>query len=103
MTNANILSDRYATPEIQEIFSERWKVIAERKLWIAVMKGQKELGLDIPSEDIEKFERARDDVDLDRMLEIEQKTRHDVKARIETYVEVANAGEHIHKGMTSRA
>jgi adenylosuccinate lyase len=102
MANRNVLSGRYATDEINNIFSPEGTVRAERDLWIAVMKAQRELGLDIPSEDIEKFERAKDDIKLDRIREIEKKTRHDVKGKIEAFVEVAGAKEHIHRGMTSR-
>ena len=102
MANLNVLSRRYATPEINEIFSERGTAIAERELWIAVMKAQSELGVDIPSDDIEKFEKAKEDVDLARIDEIERVTRHDIKAKIQAFVEVAGAGEHVHKGMTAR-
>ena len=59
MANINVLSDRYATQEINDIFSEKGKNIMERELWIAVMKAQKDLGLDISSYDIEKYERAK--------------------------------------------
>ncbi|MEK6822673.1 MAG: adenylosuccinate lyase, partial [Nanoarchaeota archaeon] len=88
--------------ETNEVFSERGKNIAERELWIAVMKGQKELGVPIPGEDIVKFENAKDNVDLAMIKEIERKTRHDIKAKIETFVKTAGAGEYLHKAMTSR-
>jgi adenylosuccinate lyase len=102
MANEDVLSARYATPEMNEIFSEKGKVIGERELWIAVMKSQKELGLDISSEDIEKFEAAKNDVNLDEIKAIEIKTKHDVKARIESFVKTAGAKQIIHLGMTSR-
>ncbi len=102
MPNSNVLSERYATAAINEIFSERGKTIAERELWIAVMKAQRELGVAIPAEEIAKFEAAKESVDLDRIRSIERKTRHDVKAKIEAFVHAAGAAEHIHKGMTSR-
>ncbi|MCK4520964.1 MAG: adenylosuccinate lyase, partial [Nanoarchaeota archaeon] len=102
MSNQNILSERYAAKPINDIFSERGKSIAERELWIAVMKSQKELGVDIPSEAIEKYEKAKDDIDLELIKSIETTTKHDVKAKIEAFVKAAGAGEHIHKGMTSR-
>ena len=86
MANPNVLSDRYATDAMNAIFSKEGTVIDYRKLWIAVMKAQKELGMDIPSEDIEKFEKARDDVNLGRIKEIEKRTRHDIKANIEAFV-----------------
>lgn len=102
MANPDLLSQRYATSAINEIFSEKGKVIAERELWIAVMKAQRELGLDIPQNEIRKYEKAKAKVDLNRIKQIEKRTKHDVKARIEAFVEAAGAGEHIHKGMTSR-
>lgn len=102
MPNENILSRRYATPEMNEIFSERGKALAERELWIAVMKAQRDLGVDIPSEAIARYEAAKESIDLDAMEAIERTTRHDVKARIEAFVRAAGAAEHVHRGMTSR-
>jgi adenylosuccinate lyase len=102
MPNEDVLSARYATPEMNDIFSEKGKILLERELWIAVMKGQRELGLNIPSEDIEKFEAAKNSIDLEDIKAIEIKTKHDVKARIESYVKTAGAGQHLHRGMTSR-
>ncbi len=102
MVNANVLSERYVTSEINEIFSERGKILAERELWLVVMRAQRELGLKIPLEDIEKFERAKEDINFDLIKEIERKTQHDIKAKIEAYVKASGAGQHLHKGMTSR-
>lgn len=102
MSNINILSERYATASINGIFSERGKTIAERELWIAVMKAQRDLGVAIPAEEISKYEAAKDAVDLESIRSIERKTKHDVKAKIEAFVQAAGAAEHIHKGMTSR-
>ncbi|KPL17640.1 MAG: adenylosuccinate lyase [candidate division Zixibacteria bacterium SM23_81] len=102
MANPNILSARYATPEINEIFSPQGKIVAERDLWIAVMKAQRELGVDIPAEVIEKYEAARLNVNMGLIASIERKTKHDIKARIEAFIQAADTGEHIHKGMTSR-
>jgi len=98
----NVLASRYATKQITDIFEEIGKTILERELWIAVMKAQRKLGVDIPSEDIEKFERAKGNVNLQRIREIERTTRHDVKAKIEAFVEEAGAGQYLHLGMTSR-
>lgn len=100
--NPNVLSERYATDAINAIFSERGKILAERDLWIAVMKAQRELGVAIPEAEIARFEAARENVDLDLIREIERATKHDVKARIEAFVRAAGAAEHIHKGLTSR-
>jgi adenylosuccinate lyase len=102
MPNENVLSVRYATPEINEIFSDEGRLLAERELWIAVMKGQRELGVNIPAEDIEKYEKAKHDIDAAWIEARERETRHDVKAKIEAFVKVSGAGEYIHKGMTSR-
>ncbi|MBU0531967.1 adenylosuccinate lyase [Candidatus Micrarchaeota archaeon] len=102
MANPNILSQRYTTDVVNEIFSEKGKIIAERELWIAVMKAQREIGLDIPQKEIERYEKAKEKIDLEKIKEIERKTKHDIKAKIEAYVEAAGADEHIHKGMTSR-
>jgi len=102
MPNENVLSARYATPEMNAIFSEKGKILLERELWIAVMKGQKELGLNIPSEDIEKFEAAKRIINLEEIKAIEIKTKHDVKAKIESFVNTAGASQQLHRGMTSR-
>jgi len=102
MANLNILSHRYATEPINEIFSEVGKIGAERDFWIAVLKAQRKLGVDIPEEDVAKFEAARDTIDLAEIEAIERRTKHDVKAKIEAFVAAAGAAEHIHKGMTSR-
>ncbi|MDA0323706.1 MAG: adenylosuccinate lyase [Verrucomicrobia bacterium] len=97
----NVLAERYASDAIREIWSPAGKVVLEREFWIAVLKAQRELGLDIPAEAIVAYEKVRDDVDLDAIREREAVTKHDVKARIEEFC--AKAGfEHIHKGMTSR-
>ena len=102
MSNANVLSQRYAGPEINDIFSEKGRILAERELWIAVMTAQKELGVPIPAEVIEGYEAARDRIDLDFMKQREIETKHDVKAKIEGFVKASGKEEHIHKGMTSR-
>ena len=52
----NILADRYATQSMKSIWSQEGKVILERELWIAVMKAQSELGLNMSSNDIEDYE-----------------------------------------------
>ena len=100
--NLNVLSERYATKEINNIFSKKGKILAERELWISVLKAQKEAGLVISDEVIKKYELVKANIDLDLIDKIERKTRHDVKARIEAFVQTANTEEHIHKGMTSR-
>ncbi|KHO28680.1 adenylosuccinate lyase [Corynebacterium minutissimum] len=98
---SNVLSARYASPEMAEIWSPENKIILERQLWIAVMKAQKDLGVDVPAEAIAAYETQVDNVNLASIAERERITRHDVKARIEEFNALAGF-EHIHKGMTSR-
>ena len=100
--NPNVLSQRYATPEMNRIFGEEGKTLMERELWLTVLKAQRRLGMDIPDAAIERYEAAKIDVDLDRIKEIELRTKHDVKAKIEAYNEAAGGAEYIHLGMTSR-
>jgi adenylosuccinate lyase len=97
----NILAQRYASAAIRDIWSPAGKIRLEREYWIAVMKAQKDLGLDIPAEAIAAYEANIDTIDLEAIDQRERVTRHDVKARIEAFNELAGQ-EHIHKGMTSR-
>lgn len=97
----NVLAERYASPAISEIWSAEGRIVLEREFWIAVMKAQKDLGLDIPQEAIDAYESVKDQVNLDSIMERERITRHDVKARIEEFCDLAGH-QHIHKGMTSR-
>ena len=98
---ANILAERYASPSMKSIWSTEGKIRLERQFWIAVMEGQRELGLDIPKEAIDAYKKVVDQIDLDSINERERITRHDVKSRIEEFCDLAGH-EHIHKGMTSR-
>jgi adenylosuccinate lyase len=97
----NVLADRYASEQMKAIWSEEEKIRLERRLWIAVMKAQRELGLDIAAEAIAAYEAVIDQIDLDSIRRRERVTRHDVKARIEEFCALAGH-EQIHKGMTSR-
>ena len=97
----NVLAERYATEPMQSVWSPEGKVILEREFWIAVMKAQAELGLDIREDDISAYEKVKDEVNMEAIMRRERITRHDVKARIEEFCDLAGC-EHIHKGMTSR-
>ena len=101
----NVLGTRYASTAMQEIWSPEAKIIAERKLWVAVLRAQAELGVDFGGDDpdavIAAYERVLDQVDLASINARERVTRHDVKARIEEFNALAGH-EHVHKGMTSR-
>jgi adenylosuccinate lyase len=97
----NVLAARYASSELTAIWAPEEKVRLERRLWVAVLRAQRELGIDLPDGVVEAYERVLDDVDLDSIAVRERVTRHDVKARIEEFSALAGH-EHVHKGMTSR-
>jgi adenylosuccinate lyase len=97
----SLLASRYASAAMCEIFSPEAKVIAERKLWVAVMRAQSTLGHEISKAVITDYENVITKVDLSAIDEREKKTRHDVKARIEEFNALAGH-EAIHAGMTSR-
>ena len=97
----NVLANRYASAELAELWSPEHKIVLERQLWIAVLRAQRDLGVDVPDGVIEAYEKVADQVDLDSIAARERVTRHDVKARIEEFAALAGH-EHIHKGMTSR-
>jgi adenylosuccinate lyase len=101
VTVPNVLAARYASKELAAIWSPEHKIVLERQLWIAVLKAQRELGIDVPDGVIEAYEKVIDQVDLGSIAARERITRHDVKARIEEFSDLAGH-EHIHKGMTSR-
>ncbi|MGV9744907.1 adenylosuccinate lyase [Rhodococcus zopfii] len=97
----NVLATRYASPDLRELWSPEHKIVLERQLWLAVLRAQAELGIDVPAEALADYERVLDKVDLDSIAARERVTRHDVKARIEEFNALAGH-EHVHKGMTSR-
>jgi adenylosuccinate lyase len=97
----NVLANRYASPELVELWSPEEKIRLERRLWLAVLEAQRDLGVAVPDGVIEDYRRALDHVDLPSIAARERVTRHDVKARIEEFSALAGH-EHIHKGMTSR-
>ncbi len=97
----NILSQRYASRAMTAIWSPSRKVILERRLWIAVMRAQRRLGVAIPAGVIDDYEAVVETVDLDSIARREAVTRHDVKARIDEFCFLAGH-EQIHRGMTSR-
>ncbi len=97
----NVLAARYASPDLVRLWSPEHKIVLERRLWIAVLRAQAELGVDVPAGVVEDHERVVERVDLDSIAARERVTRHDVKARIEEFSALAGH-EHIHKGMTSR-
>src|SRR6476619_660063 len=104
VTIPNVLASRYASDEMVAIWSPEAKVVAERRLWLAVLRAQASLGTEgvaVPSSVLSDYERVLDDVDLSSIAARERVLRHDVKARIEEFNDLAGH-EHVHKGMTSR-
>ena len=101
MTIPNVLATRYASADLVALWSPEEKIRMERRLWIAVLRAQRDLGVTVPDGAVEAYERVVDDVDLASIAARERITRHDVKARIEEFSELAGF-EQIHKGMTSR-
>ena len=101
----NVLATRYASPEMRAIWSPEHKIVAERRLWLAVLRAQSDLGVEFGGDDpgvvVADYERVLHHVDLDSIAQRERVSRHDVKARIEEFNDLAGH-EHVHKGMTSR-
>jgi len=96
------LNSRYASKEMQELFSPDMKFRTWRRLWIALAEAEKELGLNITDEQIEELKKYKDDINYD-VAEIKEKEfRHDVMAHIHAYGEQCpNARPIIHLGATS--
>lgn len=97
----DVLAARYASSELARLWSPEYKVIAERRLWLAVLRAQAELGVAVPEEAPADYEKVVEQVDLESIAARERVTRHDVKARIEEFNALAGH-EQVHKGMTSR-
>ena len=97
----SVLANRYASAAMRKVFAPEEKIIAERKLWIAVAKAQAKLGHAIADSVIADYEKVISKVDLAAIDAREKITRHDVKARIEEFNALAGH-EVIHAGMTSR-
>ncbi len=100
-TVVNVLASRYASVEMCELWSAEHKIVLERELWLAVLRAQRDLGMDVPDQVVADYEAVVDRVDLASIVERERVTRHDVKARIEEFSALAGH-EYIHRGMTSR-
>jgi adenylosuccinate lyase len=101
VTVPNVLASRYAGADLVRIWSPEHKIVLERQLWVAVLRAQRDLGVDVPDGVVEAYEAVLEQVDLESIAARERVTRHDVKARIEEFCALAGH-EHIHKGMTSR-
>ena len=96
------LSERYASKEMQYIFSPDKKFRTWRKLWIALAETEKELGLDITDEQIEELKAHADDINYDVAKEREKVVRHDVMSHVYAYgKQCPKAKGIIHLGATS--
>ena len=96
------LSSRYASDEMQYIFSQDKKFSTWRRLWVALARAEMELGLPVTQEQVDELERHVDDIDYDKAAQWERKLRHDVMAHVHTYGELCpKAMPIIHLGATS--
>ena len=96
------LSERYASKEMQYIFSQEMKFRTWRRLWIALAETEKELGLNITQEQIDELKAHADDINYDVAKAREKEVRHDVMSHVYAYgVQCPKAKGIIHLGATS--
>ena len=96
------LSSRYASGEMQYIFSPDKKFSTWRRLWVALARAEMELGLPVTRDQVEELEAHITDIDYERAAQWEKKLRHDVMAHVHTYGELCpKAMPIIHLGATS--
>ncbi len=96
------LSTRYASPEMQHIFSEEFKFRTWRRLWIALAKAENALGLDVTEAQIAQMEAHRDDINYEDAQAREKLVRHDVMSHVYAYgLQCPDAAGIIHLGATS--
>ena len=96
------LCERYASKEMQNIFSNDRKFSTWRKLWIALAESEQELGLPISDEQIEEMKAQIDNIDYEKARKYESELRHDVMAHVHTFGDACpKAAGIIHLGATS--
>ncbi|MDX1494770.1 MAG: adenylosuccinate lyase [Longimicrobiales bacterium] len=96
------LTDRYASPEMQRLFTPRKRFGTWRRLWIALAESEAELGIDISDEALQQMRAAVDELDLEKAAEYERRFRHDVMAHVHLFGDDAPAAKGIiHLGATS--
>ncbi len=101
-TVQNPLYERYASPEMTQIFSSEHRYQIWRQMWIALAESQQELGLPITDTQLADLRRVAPLLDFERVAEIERETRHDVVAHLRHFAEQApDAGSILHLGATS--
>ncbi len=101
MSIPNVLADRYASSAMVEIFDPVNRVRLERQFWLAVLEAQIDLGLPVDASALDDYRAVLDDIDLESIRRREIETRHDVKARLDEFCQLAGH-EDLHKGLTSR-
>ena len=95
-------STRYASEEMQFIFSSQKKFSTFRRLWVALARAEMKLGLNITQDQVDELEKNIDNIDFEVAEEREKLVRHDVMAHVFAYGEVCpNAKKIIHLGATS--
>ncbi|MDO8576846.1 MAG: adenylosuccinate lyase [Candidatus Daviesbacteria bacterium] len=100
-TYSSPFSWRYGSEKMREIFSEENKYKLWRKVWVALARAEAKEGL-VSKEELDDLEKHQDDIDIERIWEIEKETRHDVVAAIKEFAEKAKiGGGKIHLGATS--
>ena len=98
----NPLCARYASREMQHIFSPDFKFSTWRRLWVALAESEQELGLPITDEQLDEMRAHIDDIDYEKAADYEKRLRHDVMAHIRTYGDACpKAKGIIHLGATS--
>jgi adenylosuccinate lyase len=96
------LSERYASREMQRIFSPAKRFGMWRRLWLALAESQRELGVEISAEAVEQMRAHLDDIDFAKAAEYERRFRHDVMAHVHTFGDAAPAAHgFLHLGATS--
>ena len=96
------LSERYASQEMQAIFSQDKKFTTWRRLWVALAEAEKELGLPITDEQVEELKSHVNDINYDVARAREKEVRHDVMSHVYAYgVQCPKAKGIIHLGATS--
>jgi adenylosuccinate lyase len=105
-TPQNPLYERYASREMARLFSSSHRFRTWRRLWISLAECQRELGLPFTEAQIDALKKVAGDLDLDRVAELERRTRHDVVAHLRHFAEQADAiepgaGGILHAGATS--
>ncbi|NUT39375.1 MAG: adenylosuccinate lyase, partial [Thermoactinospora sp.] len=71
----NVLATRYASPGLASLWSPEYKIVAERRLWLAVLRAQAELGVAVPERAVADYDKVVEHVDLDSIAARERVTR----------------------------